>query len=235
MTEARMEPEREPSRASSATTLAVTEDPVRPSDHDSALPTRVAHAVATAGGTIVNGAKTAGVTVGHAGAGVGRATVGAGRTVALAAGSARHAMRPPRRRDAEGDAALIRRAYRAIAKQDLYLLRNLFADDAAWHVPGESVVAGTHEGPEAVAAMFGKLLDKTDGTVRLDLHDVAASPDHVVALQRVRAQRNIRTLDSQQLVVFHVHAGKIREVWGPVSMTQPKDDAFWGTKAKAKI
>jgi ketosteroid isomerase-like protein len=233
MTEARMEPEHDRSRASSTTTLAVTEDPATASDDDG-LRTRLARAVTAAGGTIASGAKTAGGTVGHAGASVGRATVGAGRTVALAAGTARHALRPPRRRDAEGDAALIRRAYRAIAKQDLYLLRNLFADDAVWHVPGESVVAGTHEGPEAIAAMFGKLRDETDGTVRLDLHDVAASPDHVVALQGVRAHRDTRTLDAQQLVVFHVHAGKIREVWGPVSMTQPKDDAFWGTKGKAK-
>jgi uncharacterized protein len=233
MTQARMEPERDRSRASSTTTLAVTEDPATASDDDG-LQTRLARAVTAAGGTIVSGAKTAGVTVGHAGASVGRATVGAGRTVALAASTARHALRPPRRRDAEGDAALIRRAYRAIAKQDLYLLRTLFTDDAVWRVPGESVVAGTHEGPEAIAEMFGKLRDKTDGTVWLDLHDVAASRDHVVALQRVRARRNTRTLEAQQLVVFHVHGGMIREVWGPVSMTQSKDDAFWGMKGKPK-
>jgi ketosteroid isomerase-like protein len=197
----------------------------------------------SAGEVIVGGAKTAGVAVGHAGVTVGRAAgetgvtvghaaVGAGKA-ALSAGSAvGSVLRRPRRGDVEGSAAMIRHGYRAIARGDFAALKPLVADDAVWHFPGRSEMAGDYAGPDGIGQMFKQLGDRTGGTLRMDLHDVTASIDHVVALQHVKATRDGRTLDAKQVVVFHVHAGRISEVWGPVSQTQYEDDEFWGPKTK---
>jgi ketosteroid isomerase-like protein len=191
-----------------------------------------AKAAKGAGGAVVGGAKVAGVAVGHAGIAAGRAAVGAGKTIASASGTVRSAIRPRRRGEAEGNAAMIRRGYRAIAKGDFVSLKGLVADDAVWHVPGRSELAADYTGPEEIAKMFLGLGERSGGTLRIDLHDVTASHDHVVALQRVRATRDGLTLDAKQVVVFHIHAGRISEAWGPVSTTQHEDDGFWGAKTR---
>jgi ketosteroid isomerase-like protein len=192
----------------------------------------LAEAATSVGGAVVVGARTAGVAVGHAGATVGRATVVAGRKVSSASGTVRSVLRPFRRGDAEGNAAMIRHGYRAIAKRDFTALKGLIADDAVWHFPGHSAIAGDYAGADKIAQMFIRLGERSGGTLQTDLHDVTSSTDHVVALQRVRATRDGLSLDAKQLVVFHVHAGRISEAWGPVSTTQREDDEFWGAKSK---
>jgi uncharacterized protein len=43
-------------------------------------------------------------------------------------------------------------------------------------------LAGDHEGVDRVLAMFGKALELSGGTLRLEIHDVIANDQHAVAL-----------------------------------------------------
>ena len=81
---------------------------------------------------------------------------------------------------------LIRDGYAAFAKGDLAALSDLFAEDLVWHVPGQSQLAGDYRGQEAVFAYFGKLMEVTEGSFRIDVHAVLADDDHGVALTVLR-------------------------------------------------
>jgi SnoaL-like domain len=78
--------------------------------------------------------------------------------------------------------ALVRDAIAAFSRGDLDALRTQYlADDIRWRFPGQSAFGGDHEGPDQVIALFGKLAELSGGTHRVELHDVLANDDHVVA------------------------------------------------------
>jgi ketosteroid isomerase-like protein len=186
--------------------------------------------VTGAGGVVLGTAKVAGRTATRLGTTIGRSTLGAGRAVISTTERMVGSLRPAAHAEAEANAATVRRAYRALLKRDLPVLEQLIADDVVWHVPGRSALAGDYSGREGIARLFGSLSERSGGTLRVDLHDVTASGEHAVALHELRATREETKLTSKQLVVFHIHAGRITEVWGPVSMTPYEDDGFWGAQ-----
>src|SRR5262245_1513886 len=88
------------------------------------------------------------------------------------------------------NAQLIRRAYDAFQRGDLEGLRtDFFAADINYHVPGRNQLSGDLEGPDAVVELFRKVFELTDGSYRVELHDVLATDEHVVALGRQFASR----------------------------------------------
>ncbi len=83
--------------------------------------------------------------------------------------------------DAQQNAKLIRGGYDAFNKADIAALTELFADDAMWHTPGRSVMAGDHKGRDATFEYFGRLGQSTDGTFQANLKSLVAEGDTVVA------------------------------------------------------
>jgi uncharacterized protein len=120
----------------------------------------------------------------------------------------------------------IRRSFDALAKGDLEGMRSLVAEDAIWHIPGRGPLAGDHHGREAVFEMFGQLMQGSEGTFNQELHDVAASDDHAVALTHATARRGDHNYDNRDAWVFHLREGQIAEAWW-----RPEDlyaaDEFW--------
>lgn len=110
--------------------------------------------------------------------------------------------------------ALIRKGYEAFANGDMDTLRELFADDILWHVGGNARISGDYKGQEEVFELFGQLFELTGGTVKLEVHDVLANDDHVVALVRGTAERNGKTFDQNEVHVMHVADGEVTEFWG---------------------
>jgi hypothetical protein len=53
----------------------------------------------------------------------------------------------------------------------------------------------------------------SDFTITVELHDVTASDDHVVALVKAHATRGDQTLDYDTAEIFHLKDGKITERW----------------------
>ena len=127
---------------------------------------------------------------------------------------------------AERNEALVRRIFDAFARKQGFALRDVFAADAVWVVPGESMMAGTYRGREAIFRFLGRLPKETGGTYRSHLLDVLASDARAAALYRATGSRNGHTLDLDQVLLFRIEDGLVRE-----AVALPSDplafDAFW--------
>jgi uncharacterized protein len=121
-----------------------------------------------------------------------------------------------------------RRAYEAFGKGDLAALAELIAEDAVYHISGNSPLAGDYKGRDAVFGFFGKVMQETDGTFRIDVHDILANDDHGVALVRETAQRKGKNWDSRAVHITHADSeGRVKEFWA-FQEDSAAADAFFG-------
>ena len=88
--------------------------------------------------------------------------------------------------------ALVRRIFDAFAQKRGFALRDVFAPDATWVVPGDGTMAGSFTGREEIFAFLGRLPKETDGTYSSSLIDVLASDDRAAALYRASGERKVR-------------------------------------------
>ena len=127
---------------------------------------------------------------------------------------------------AQDDLELIRQGYEAFGKGDIPAVMEILADDIVWHVPGRSPIAGDYQGQQAVMGFFGKLQERSGGSFRLEMHDLLASKDHVVALCTLHGNRSDKTLDVNRVHIWHVRDGKATEFWGLPDDAYATDE-FW--------
>jgi len=122
--------------------------------------------------------------------------------------------------------AIVRRIFDAFARKEGLALRGLFAEDATWTVPGRGVMAGLYDGREAIFRFLVKLPRETGGTYSSELIDVLASEDRAAALYHARGARHGRTLELDQVLLFAIEDGLVRDV-----LALPGDpdafEAFW--------
>lgn len=122
--------------------------------------------------------------------------------------------------------AVVRRIFDAFARGDGFRLRDVFADDAVWTVPGEGVMAGTFRGRDAIFRFLARLPKETGGTYRSRLVDVLASDERAAALYRASGERRGRRLDLDQVLLFRLRDGVVSEVLALPSDAQAFDE-FW--------
>lgn len=122
--------------------------------------------------------------------------------------------------------ALVRRVFDAFARKEGFALRGLFADHAAWNVPGRGVMAGVYRGRDEIFRFLARLPKETSGTYGSELRDVLASDERAAALYRARGTRHGRTLELDQVLLFRIEDGLVSEV-----LALPSDpdafEAFW--------
>ena len=127
---------------------------------------------------------------------------------------------------AQQNAELIRSGYEAFSKGDMETVAKLFAPDIRWNISGRSQISGTYTGQDEVFAFFGKLMELTENTFSVEIHDLLASDDHVVVIVKESGTRNGNSISSDEVHVWHVEDGRATEFWGI-----PKDpyavDEFW--------
>ena len=121
---------------------------------------------------------------------------------------------------AHPDAEIVRGAYEALNRGDIEGFIDAFAEDGVWHGGGQSI-----EGRERIGALVTGLLEAAEGTLRIELHDVLATDDHVVVLQVTRAERAGRSLADRVAYVYHLEGGKIIEAF--FSGDPSVQAAFW--------
>ncbi len=121
---------------------------------------------------------------------------------------------------------LLRRGYAAYGAGDLDTVNALFADDIVWHVAGQSPIAGDYTGKEQVFGFFGKLQELSDGTSKIEVHDVLANDTHGVALVMESATRGGRSHEGVATHVYHITDGKVTEFWD-AHPDQQAEDEFW--------
>ena len=126
----------------------------------------------------------------------------------------------------EQNADLVRRVFDAFARKEGFALRGLFAENAVWTVPGDGVMSGIYRGRDEIFRFLARLPRETQGTYQSELTDVLASDDRAAALYRARGERHGRTLELDQVLLFHIQDGLVREV-----LALPSDPAaferFW--------
>jgi uncharacterized protein len=122
--------------------------------------------------------------------------------------------------------ALVRRIFESFARKEGFALRGLFAADAVWNVPGRGVMAGVHRGRDEIFRFLARLPKETDGTYGSSLHDVLASDGRAAALYTARGTRRGRTLQLEQVLLFRIEDGLVREVLALPSDPEAFEE-FW--------
>ncbi len=113
----------------------------------------------------------------------------------------------------EDNAALLRRLVEAFSEGDMQTVGGSFAEDAVWHLPGNSVLSGDHRGRDAIVELIGRAVEISGGTFQLELIDIMASDAYGVLWQRITAQRDGESLDETEAIVCRIGDGKIVEIW----------------------
>ena len=108
------------------------------------------------------------------------------------------------------NAAIVRRGYEAFNTADMETLTEIFDENASWHTPGRSPIAGDREGREAVFAQFGRYVGETGGTFKAALQYVLADDDgRVIGVHHNSAERDGKQLDVGCCIFFEVENGRI--------------------------
>lgn len=110
------------------------------------------------------------------------------------------------------NAELVRRIFDAFARKQGFALRDVFADDAVWVVPGTGTMSGTFRGRDEIFRFLGRLPKETNGTYSSSLIDVLASDERAAAVYRATGERNNRRLELDQVLLFTIRDGLVHEV-----------------------
>jgi uncharacterized protein len=127
---------------------------------------------------------------------------------------------------AQDNGALIRSGYEAFSMGDMETIAKIFSPDIQWHISGQNQVSGTYNGQDETFGLFGRLMELTGGSFSVAVHDLLASDDHVVVLVKESASRGGKSLEADEVHVWHVADGKAVEFWG-ISNVQHEVDDFW--------
>jgi ketosteroid isomerase-like protein len=116
----------------------------------------------------------------------------------------------PQTARAADHADVVRRGYQAFNAGDIQTLNELIDENASWHTPGRSPIAGEHRGRAAILAQFGRYGGETEGTFKAALQQVLADDNgRVVGLHHNSGVRNGKRLAVDCCIEFEVRDGKL--------------------------
>ncbi len=108
---------------------------------------------------------------------------------------------------------MVRRGFEAFGNADLATLSELLSEDVVHDVAGDNLVSGEHKGREAVFALYGKLYELSDGTVKVELQEVDVQGENrVVTQHRGTATRGEKSIDVTTTMVFTIEDGKVTRI-----------------------
>ena len=124
------------------------------------------------------------------------------------------------------NATLVRGMFEAFARNEGFALREVFAEDAVWTVPGRGVMSGVYRGREEIFGFLGMLPKETGGTYSSVLVDVLASDERAAALYRASGERHGRRIDIDQVLLFTIRDSKVTDVLALPSDPEAFEE-FW--------
>jgi hypothetical protein len=83
----------------------------------------------------------------------------------------------------------------SVARGDVAGALRHFPDEVLWYWPAEQKDDRIYRGHEGLMRFFGRLQERSGGTMRPEVEDVLGSDDHVVIFLRVTASRADERLD----------------------------------------
>ena len=119
----------------------------------------------------------------------------------------------------------MRRYGRAWSEGDYAGMQELMDDDVVLHLFGHSPISGMFRGKKELADIVRIIQELTDRTL-IELHDILVGDDHAAALVRERMTRHGNAVELERVFVYHLHDGKISEVW-IFDQDQNAVDALW--------
>jgi hypothetical protein len=90
------------------------------------------------------------------------------------------------------------------------------------------VMAGVHRGRDEIFRFLARLPKETDGSYGSTLRDVLASDGRAAALYTARGTRRGRTLALEQVLLFRIEDGLVREVLALPSDPEAFEE-FWAS------
>jgi ketosteroid isomerase-like protein len=127
----------------------------------------------------------------------------------------------------QSNAELLRTAYEAFATGDVPAVLAIFSEDITFHIPGRNPISGDYTGHDEVTGFFQALGERSNGTFRIDVHDILDNGDDtVVALVTHNAQRETGELAMAAVHVWAVKDGKATSHQSFV-VEDEESDRFW--------
>jgi ketosteroid isomerase-like protein len=109
---------------------------------------------------------------------------------------------------------LIAELYEARKRKDRARIREIFAEDIAWHDPYPPPHGGDLVGVEAVLRdVFDKAGELTGGSTTLELVQTFATDDHVAALVNWSSEYRGKRMEGREIAVYRVRDGRVTEAW----------------------
>lgn len=124
------------------------------------------------------------------------------------------------------NAELMRKGYDAFGKGDMDALAAIIAADAVWHVPGSNPTSGTYKGRDEIFGYFGKLVELSGGTIKVELHDALGNDVHAIGMSKDTASRGAKSLNVDEVLIAHIRDGQLAEAWEAYP-DQAAVDTFW--------
>jgi ketosteroid isomerase-like protein len=119
-----------------------------------------------------------------------------------------------------------RSIYYAFTNGDMDALSTFFHEAVVWHTPGQHALAGTYVGRTETFSSFAEEFERSAGSYSVEVRDVLANDEHIVALLHATADRRGKRLNEDYVIVFHMRDGKVDAAW-EIWKDQPAVDEFW--------
>jgi len=126
----------------------------------------------------------------------------------------------------DSNSVIIRKTYEDFAQGNIPSVFATFDAGISWHVPGHSPLSGDYTGHDQIGGFFQRTMELSGGAFSIDVHNVLAENDLVVALVTVNAQRNGLSASFPEVHVWRMKNGKatdFREYQGD----EQREDQFW--------
>jgi ketosteroid isomerase-like protein len=122
------------------------------------------------------------------------------------------------------DAVTYRRAADAFRAGDLDALATTIHENVIWHLPGSTWMARDFKGRTTLLTYLREIMQRTNGTFKLQDVCVSGCDDHVLAVQRFGA-----TVDGEERFfdvssVMHFSDGRQKERWFHIHNPSSFDD-----------
>jgi ketosteroid isomerase-like protein len=124
------------------------------------------------------------------------------------------------------NASIIRKAYQDFTQGNIPAVFAVFDPAITWHVPGHSPLSGDFTGHDQIGGFFKRTLDLSGGAFSIDVHNVLADGDLVVALTTVKARRNGMAASFPEVHVWRLRNGKAVE-FREYQSDEQREDRFW--------
>lgn len=122
---------------------------------------------------------------------------------------------------------MIREGVEAFNQGNPGALMAMIADDAVFHVPGNSPIAGEYRGKQEIGGFFQHMGQLSEGSQRIDLEYLLTSGDeYVVALWKAAGARKGIQYEGLAGYIFRVRDGKVVEAHN-LQEDQDAIDRFW--------